>query len=314
MPPYAVFNSVNRGRILRRAVPVLTGCVLLGTLAGSAGAQPRPRQPAHHGGTHHSVAHRSHVRQFHAQVAMAGVNDPSGQAMPIGDTPWWHQVMADDFTGNTLDSCWGAYQGVPGSSPTALWNPSHVVVGGGMADLQTYRDAAFGGDWVTGGMSSAPCVKQTYGMYKVRFRMDKANGVKYAIMLWPSMTPWPCGGEVDYGEDPGGNRSSTTLTVHYCDSHGSNATLPPLTLPADFSAWHTLGVQWLPGKIVWMLDGKTVGTIVASQVPSDAMQMNIQAETNTNCSRQYYTCIDSSTPSRVHLNVDWVVEYAMTHP
>ncbi len=282
MSNYAVFDSVNRGRILRRAVSVLIGGVLLGTLAGSVGAQS----------------------------AMAGVNDPSGQAMPIGDTPWWHQVMADDFTGNTLDSCWGAYQGVPGDGPTALWDPSHVAVGGGIADLQSYKDPAFGGAWVTAGISSAPCVKQTYGMYDVRFRMDKADGVSYAINLWPSTAPWPCGGEVDFGEDGGGDRSSTTLTVHYCDSSGSNATLPQLKVNADFSTWHTLGVRWQPGKIVWMLDGNTIGTVVSAQVPSDTMHLNIQANTNTDCTRQYYTCIDSSTPSRVNLEVDWVVEYA----
>ena len=40
---------------------------------------------------------------------------PSGQAMPLGDIPGWHQVFADDFSGTTLNtSNWYPYSGQPG--------------------------------------------------------------------------------------------------------------------------------------------------------------------------------------------------------
>ena len=141
-----------------------------------------------------------------------GSDDPSGEAMPVGNLPGWRQVFSDDFTGNSLDSCWFPYNGVIPSSPTSMWAPSHVSVSGGEAVLSTYQDPAFGGTWTAGGISSAPCLSQEYGKYEVRFRMDQAPGVKYAILLWPSTEPWPCGGEIDFGEDQGGDRSYSTLT------------------------------------------------------------------------------------------------------
>jgi beta-glucanase (GH16 family) len=228
--------------------------------------------------------------------------------MPVGNLPGWNQVFADDFTGTSLDSNWGAYQGVPGSSPTALWGASHAVVNNGL-DLETYQDAAYGNQLVTAGVGGG--VDQTYGQYDVRFRMDQADGVKYAILLWPNAA-WPCGGEIDFGEDGGGNRQSTTLTVHYCGSSGENEILPQQTINADFSQWQTLGIDWTPGSIVWTLNGRTEATITGTHVPSGPMFLAIQSETNSNCGLSPdYTCIDSTTPPKVNLDVAWVAEYAM---
>jgi hypothetical protein len=236
--------------------------------------------------------------------------DPSGEAMPVGNLPGWRQVFSDDFTGSSLDSCWGAYSGVIPSSPTSVWAPSHISVFDGIAQLSTYQDPAFGGQWTAAGMSSAPCLSQEYGKYEVRFRMDKAPGVKYAILLWPSTQPWPCGGEIDFGEDAGGDRSTTMLTDNYCDSNGQHAILPESWIHADFSQWHTIGVEWTHDKIVWTMDGKTEATINNAEVPADKMELDIQAEANTNCSLPFYSCISPSTPSDVHLDVDWVTAYA----
>lgn len=254
------------------------------------------------------VASPTPVSSSLAPTAASSIN--TSTTMPVGDLPGWKQVMADDFNGTSLDSCWGAYQGVPGSSPTALWEPSHVVVSGGLARLETYQDPLFGGGWVTAGMSAWPCLKQEYGKYEIRFRMDNGPGVKYAILLWPSSAPWPCGGEIDFGEDSGGSpRNSTTLTTHYCDASGQNAILPQQTAKANFTQWHTLGIEWTAGRIVWTLDGANVATVTSSHVPADAMQLAIQTETNSNCNAGY-PCLTSTTPSLVQLDVDWVVAYA----
>ena len=235
---------------------------------------------------------------------------PNTVPMPVGNLPGWNQVLADDFTGTSLDSNWGAYQGVPGSSPTALWQPSHVAVNNGL-DLESYQDPAYGNQLVSAGVAGG--VDQTYGQYDVRFRMDEADGVKYAILLWPNAA-WPCGGEIDFGEDGGGDRQSTTLTVHYCNSSGDNEILPQQTIDADFSQWQTLGIDWTPGSIVWTLNGQPEATITGAHVPSGPMFLAIQSETNTNCGLSpTYTCIDSTTPPKVNMDVAWVAEYALAN-
>jgi hypothetical protein len=241
-----------------------------------------------------------------------GTADPSGVAMPTGNLPGWHQVFADNFTGRPIDQCWGAYSGVPGSSPSAYWTPSHVVVSDGIAQLKTYPDPAFGGRWVTGGVSSAGCLKQTYGKYEIRFKIDKADGVKYAILLWPATGSWPCSGEVDFGEDGGGGRTNTTLTDHYCNSSGEDAILPQVSIASDFSQWQTLGIEWTHNQIVWTLNGKTEATINSPHVPSGPMEMDVQTETNTDCTANTpsWQCINTTTPTTANLDIDWVVAYA----
>jgi len=60
----------------------------------------------------------------------------------------------------------------------------------------------------------------TYEKYEARLKMAPADGVRYAILLWPSKVPAACGGEIDFGEDNGGNRTSSELTVQL---HGGRA-------------------------------------------------------------------------------------------
>ena len=81
---------------------------------------------------------------------------------------------------------------------------------------------------------------------------------------------------------------------------------------ADFSQWHTIGVEWSHDKLVWTLDGKTIATMISDKVPADKMQLDIQAEANTNCSISWYTCVSSATPSVVNTDIDWVAAWAPT--
>src|SRR5712691_433400 len=174
-------------------------------------------------------------------VAAAAVFATSSYAggragIPRGDRPGWQRVFADDFTGKRLNgSKWGAYSGQPGGDPGGWWDPSHVVVRRGVLDLETYRDPRFGGRWVSGGVSSAPGLKQTYGKYLVRFRIDRGKGVAAILLLWPSGEHWPP--EIDFAEDGGetNSRNHLAATLHY----GSSDDQIQRTVRGDFSRWHT---------------------------------------------------------------------------
>lgn len=229
----------------------------------------------------------------------AAVPAPNPAALPAGDLPGWRQVYAEDFTGGSLPSGWGAYEGQPGGEPDGWWSPSHVTVGDGALQLKGYRD---GGRWVTGGVMNSKQASTTYGKYEVRFRMTKGNGVKYAILLWPKSENWPIDGEIDFAEDGGGNRTTTSATMHY----GANDSIIQRELTGqDFSQWRTVGVEWTPGKLVYTLDGKPWATVASSYVPSGPMDLAIQTETGT-CGGKWLGCPDATTPSQVNLEVDWV--------
>ncbi len=228
---------------------------------------------------------------------------PSGVAMPTGNIPGWNMAFSDDFGGTSLNpAAWGTYNGQPGGDPGGWWDPSHVVVNNGVLELQTYKDPAFGNRWVSGGVSSAPALTQQYGKYLVRFRMDKGNGVAGILLLWPSNGGWPP--EIDFAEDGGGNRSQSTATLHY----GSNDSQVQQSVTADFSQWHTMGVEWTAGVLRFTLDGAVWATMSSPNVPSIPMELDAQAQAGT-CGDQWTPCPDATTPAHVTMQIDWVAAY-----
>ncbi|HKV03182.1 MAG TPA: glycoside hydrolase family 16 protein [Ktedonobacteraceae bacterium] len=233
---------------------------------------------------------------------------PSGQVMPIGDIPGWHQVFADDFNGTTLNtSNWYPYSKQPGGDRVGWWAPSHVIVSGCLLTLKGYKDAAAKSNvFVTGGIGMTDAHAQTYGKYLVRMRIDKGDGISAIALLWPQANVWPP--EVDFYEDGGGNRTSMSATLHCGSNSNDTCQLEKDLTGYDFSQWHTLGVEWTAGKLVYTIDGTTWATVTDSGVPSIPMVLDLQSQSLA-CS-QDITCLDSSTPTEVDMQVAWVVAYA----
>jgi beta-glucanase (GH16 family) len=217
----------------------------------------------------------------------------------------WKLVFSDSFRHGLDRSKWGLYSGQPGGDPGGWWAPSHVVVRRGILNLETYRDSRFGGRWVSGGLSSARALKQTYGKYEVRFRVDDGKGVAAILLLWPVRDHWPP--EIDFAEDGGmtSRRGSMSATLHY----GAENHQIQRSVKADFTRWHTAGVEWTPGKLVYTLDGEPWGTVRSRHVPREPMELAIQAQAGT-CGRRYAPCPDATTPTKVNMQIQWVRAYA----
>jgi beta-glucanase (GH16 family) len=171
-------------------------------------------------------------------------------------------------------------------------------------NLETYRDSRFGGRWVSGGLSNARALKQTYGKYEVRFRVDNGKGVAAILLLWPVRDHWPP--EIDFAEVGGmtGRRGSMSATLHY----GAADDQIQRSVRADFTRWHTAGVEWTPGKLVYTLDGKSWGTVRSRHVPREPMELAMQAQAGT-CGDRYAPCPDATTPAKGNMQVDWVRAY-----
>jgi beta-glucanase (GH16 family) len=241
-----------------------------------------------------------------AGTIAASAAGPSGVRMPVGDLPGWHQVFADDFTGSTLNTgLWRLYWGEPGGDPGGWFDPGHVSVSGGKLVIGAYRDPADGGRWATGGVSSSPGLAQTYGKYLVRFRFDSGEGIAHAILLWPADNAWPP--EIDFSEDNGAGRQTDYATLHY----GAANTMIGDQTPVDLTRWHTLGVEWTPGKLVYTLDGRAWATVANAHVPSTPMALDIQTQAWACGTSTWEQCPNASTPAHVNLYVDWAVAYAM---
>ena len=243
-----------------------------------------------------------------AALGSAGHGDRSAAATKRAPARW-KQVFVDDFSQGVDNSRWLKYSGQPGGDPGGWWDPSHVTVTNGVLNLETYRDTRFGGRWVSGGVSSSPALRQRYGKYVVRFRMDAGMGVLGVLLLWPSSNIWPP--EIDFAETGGTDdrRDKISATLH----HGADDQQIPRILRGDFTQWHTAGVEWTPGRLVYTLDGRRWGSVRGQYVPDLPMELDIQAQAGT-CGNRYAPCPGLTTPGHVNLQVDRVAAYRYIPP
>lgn len=264
---------------------------------GPAAAAGAPAGPAGPSGTSRTSAG--------AATSYAGP-PPSGAAMPTGDLPGWRQTFSEDFNGGDLGQRWYTYEGQPGGDPGGWFLPSHVAQRNGRLVIAGSReDTPNGSIYATGGISNAKSFTQTYGRFEFRFRMDKGYGINYVLLLWPSDDVWPP--EINVAEDDGLSRDLITATLHYGQN---NSTLTRKSRgAADFTTWHTAGVQWRPGSLAFTLDGAVWATIPSPNVPKTPMSIAVQSQAWP-CGTSFSDCPNSTTPATVNLEVDWVVAYA----
>jgi beta-glucanase (GH16 family) len=239
-----------------------------------------------------------------AAAAFVGDREQHDAAAARRPPAKWQRVFSDDFRHGLDRSSWGAYSGQPGGDPGGWWDPSHVEVRRGVLNLETYRDARFGDRWVSGGVSSSHALRQRYGKYLVRFRMDGGKGVQGIVLLWPVRDVWPP--EIDLAETGGtsGARDHISATLHY----GSENHQVQRGVSADFTRWHTVGVEWTPRRLDYTLDDRRWSTVRGEEVPSQRMELAIQAQAGT-CGDRYAPCPDATTPAHVNLQVDRVTAY-----
>ena len=118
-----------------------------------------------------------------------------------------------------------------------------------------------------------------------------------------ALRPSGSGTVVDWAEmssDKAAARRIETATLHYGNTRvHANVT-------ADFTKWHTMSLEWIPGSITVKLDGKAWAHYT-SHIPTKPMHLVMQTNTGTNG----FTGVmpNTSTPSRVALQVDWVSVY-----
>jgi len=240
--------------------------------------------------------------------------DPSGQN-PATSLAGYTLAYTQEFTGSSLRSGWGAYEGVPGgeTSSEAQWEPNMCTFSGGEAHFM-----ADGIDSCGMHFSGKP---QEYGAWFARLQATPEQAGQLftdIFLLWPDNNQWPP--EIDVYEDEG-NRSSTVATLwntvgSACGSSPSSSCLYQYTqtnggnggVANTDTQWHTYGVEWTPSGVSWLIDGKVILTAPASAVKSPAkqpaltMDMALQSE-NLQGSPGASTTEDT-------MNVDWVEQFS----
>jgi beta-glucanase (GH16 family) len=137
-------------------------------------------------------------------------------------------------------------------------------------------------------------------------RRDAGVGISHALVLWPSNQVWPP--EVDFSEDNATDQKTNYATLHY-GTAGSPLDVSS-HLAVDLTQWHTWGVEWTPGSIVYTLDGKTWASMVNAGVPSSPMKLCLQTQSWAPGVDGWEGVTGALTPPVVNMYVDWAVVYA----
>lgn len=242
-----------------------------------------------------------------AGIELLSSASPSGQPMPVGDLAGWHQIFTDDFTtpaalgsfpGSAYGAKWDAYhEGWSDTSGHGRYSPGRTLSATG-GTLNIYLHTENGVHLVAAPFPKLPggAFGQTYGRYTVRFRSDAVAGYKTAWLLWPDTDDWN-EGEIDFPE--GGLNSTIDAFAHH---KGAPQQQDAFSTNARYTSWHTATMEWSPGKVVFILDGATIGTSTTA-VPSTPMHWVLQTE----------TCLSSCVPSDSAagtVQIDWVAVYA----
>lgn len=208
-------------------------------------------------------------------------------------------VFYQQFNHPLKPHTWTVYQGKPTCCKDSYWAKSHVVSRGGVLGIRTYRDPNFGNQWVSGGVSMARLVNQSYGRWVVQFRMKAGKGVGMDVALRPNgggtVVDW-----IEESSDKGAARRVETATLHY------GSTRVHAQVQANFTQWHTMSLTWTPSFIKVKLDGRR-WAYYRSHIPSAPMHLVMQTNTGTNG----FTGVmpDSSTPRVVPLQINFVKVY-----
>jgi beta-glucanase (GH16 family) len=235
--------------------------------------------------------------------------------MPAANAyPGYTQVLADDFTGTSLNqTTWnGFYQDI--NQQFGPFLTSHGSVANGEITMSDYVDPA--ADGASSGTNRAGTglstrTGWTSGIAFVRARADGGTGVTMCIGLI-GLNNWPP--EIDFYEDgksTDNTRQEFQATVHY---GASNSSIWDTNSSVDATQWHTYGVEWNAATISLSVDGVQWASM-ANPDPSSTdtygllqpQKLFMQIETLDWGANN--VPVNSSTPATVNMNVDWATVY-----
>ncbi len=133
----------------------------------------------------------------------------------------------------------------------------------------------------TGGYTSARL--KTHGKFSFRHgRIEARLKLPQGQGIWPAFwmlgdqidsTPWPVCGEIDIVELIGHQPGTLYGTLHGPGYSGQHGITKSVQLPAGAKfadAYHVFAVDWRPGRIEWLLDGKIYHTLTPTDLPAGA--------------------------------------------
>jgi len=177
-------------------------------------------------------------------------------------------MFDDEFAGTSLDTTkWTAadYGGSPANGEQQFYSPADVSVSDGALVLTSEQRPLNGAPYASGRVTSDGLFSFTYGRVDFRAKDPVGRGLWPAVWLLGEgcgkgsttgscMWPNPGAQEIDMLEQIGSQPTADYMTMHYGTNDTSSAQCAR-TGPDLSADYHDYSLVWMPGQIVWYVDG-----------------------------------------------------------
>jgi beta-glucanase (GH16 family) len=211
-----------------------------------------------------------------------------GEILRKPDGTLWQCSFDDEFGGTSLDAAkWAplrtADSGFTSGPSTAracyVDAARNIAVARGALRLTARRlsselscaspTGAFRTRYTSGEVTSYYALQQTYGRFEIRAKLPTttAKGLQETLWLWPvddtKYGRWPLSGEIDLAEFYSRHPHLDIPYVHYIYDQSTVDPVRHVNVVTAYScriryaAYNTYAVQWLPGRITILVDGRT---------------------------------------------------------
>lgn len=232
------------------------------------------------------------ARGLTVEVSGTGRTNPDSPKPKDNILDGYELVFSDEFNGSELDSSkwvtqylWGDQLVINSeeqhyvdiqNKPDFGFNPfsfdGESVTISSIPTPDNLKEKAFGQKYLSGVMTSYDAFKFTYGYVETRAQLPYGRG------LWPAF--WLLNAyyvddkpEIDIMEFIGDNQDTVYHTYHYYDNDGNlRSTDSEGTRGTDWTnGWHTYAVEWLPGLLIFYVDGIEQHRVIDSKVSQQEM-------------------------------------------
>lgn len=195
----------------------------------------------------------------------------------------WKLVWSDEFEGKEIDrSKWdfdlgngfydyNAKQWIHGWGNDELQyytrEPENAFVKDGQLHIRAIKESIHNCGYTSARLKTkkrdgSPLFNQCYGKFEFRAKLPTGKGVWPALWMLPQAEKygtWPSSGEIDVLEARGQEPNKILGTLHFgsrwpANAHKENNILLPNN--GTITDFHIYAIEWEPGEIRWLLDGK----------------------------------------------------------
>ncbi len=187
----------------------------------------------------------------------------------------WQLTWNEDFSGSSLDNSKWSYQegdgsdyGVSGwgNDEQQYYTRNNITFENGKLVIKADDDGMGGKPYTSGRIWTSGKFSQAYGKFEAKIKMPEGAGLWPAFWMLPADTEygvWAASGELDIMEARGREINKVDGTIHHGKNWPGNLHTGSSYIfenGEDITGYHVYSVEWEPGEIRWLVDGKVYHT------------------------------------------------------